>query len=76
MCWFHVVQKRRAHRNLLTKQQWREIDQEIHAVQLSFSYDVFNYGINLLMTKWRTQPSLGNFCDYFNEQWVGKLHYC
>ncbi|CAF4098728.1 unnamed protein product, partial [Rotaria sp. Silwood1] len=57
MCWFHMIQKCRAHRNLLTKQQWSEVDKDIHAVQLSFSDDVFNHGINLLMNKWRTEPS-------------------
>ena len=53
----------------------RHIDEEIYAVQLSFTDDVFNHGINLLMSKCRTQPSLGHFCDYFNEQWVGQVHH-
>ncbi|CAF1515445.1 unnamed protein product [Rotaria sordida] len=75
MCWFHMMQKCHSHRNLLSKQQWSQVDKEIHAVQLSFSDDVFNHGINLLMNKWRTEPSLANFCDYFNEQWVEKLRY-
>ena len=75
MCWFHMIQKCRDNRNLMTKQQWNDVDKEIHAVQLSFSDDVFNHGVNLLMSKWRSDPSLVKFCDYFNEQWVGKLSY-
>ena len=75
MCWFHTMQKCRTHRNLPTKQQWTEIDKEIHAIQLSFSDNVFNHGINLLMTKWRTDLSLIKFYDYFNEQWIEKLRY-
>ena len=51
MCWFYMMQKCRTHRNLLTKQQWTEIVKEIHAIQLSFSDNVFNHGINLLITK-------------------------
>ena len=75
MCWFHMMQKCCIHRNLLTKQQWTEIDKEIHAIQLSFSDNVFNHGINLLITKWRTDLSLIKFYDYFNEQWIEKLRY-
>ncbi len=61
------------HRNLVTKQQWDVIDKEIHAVQLSFNNEIFNQGINLLMAKWRSDPSLNKFCDYFYEQWIEKL---
>jgi hypothetical protein len=68
-----MIQKCRAHRNLLTKQQWKQVDTEIHAVQLSFSDDVFHHGINLLITKWHGDQSFANFCDYFNAQWVEKL---
>jgi hypothetical protein len=70
-----MIQKCRNHRNLLTKQQWIEVDKDIHIVQLSFSDDVFNHGINLLMAKWRMDPSFANFCDYFNKQWVRNLPY-
>ena len=63
-----MIQKYRAHRNILTKQQWIEIDKEIHATRLSFSDDVFNCGMNLLVTKCHTDPSLTKFCDYFNDQ--------
>jgi hypothetical protein len=59
----------------MTKQQWKVVDKDIHAVQLCFSDDLFNHGINLLMTKWRAEPSVTNFCDYFNKQWVEKLPY-
>ncbi|CAF1589200.1 unnamed protein product, partial [Didymodactylos carnosus] len=57
MCWFHMIKKCREHRNLVAKQQWNEIHKEIHAVQLSFSDEVFNHGMNLLMTKWRSDTS-------------------
>ncbi|CAF0818891.1 unnamed protein product [Rotaria sordida] len=30
-------------------------------------------GINLLMTEWRSDPSLNKFRDYFYEQWIEKL---
>ena len=73
MCWFHMIQKCRNHRNLLTKQQWIETDKDIHAMQLSFSEDVFNQAINLLLAKWRMDPSFAKFYDYFNEQWIRKL---
>ncbi len=52
-------------RNLVTKQQWDVIDKQLHAVQLSFNDEIFNQGINLLMTEWRSDPSLNKFCDYF-----------
>jgi hypothetical protein len=70
-----MIQKCRACLNLLTKQQWSEVDKDIHAVQLSFSDDVFNDGINLLMTKWSTDPSFANFYNYFDEQWVEKVRF-
>ena len=75
MCWFHMIQKCHTHRNLLTKQQWSEIDKETHAVQLSFSDNVLNFDINLLMTKWHTDPSLTKFYDYFHDQWLVKLRF-
>lgn len=75
MCWFHMIQKCRCHRHLVTKQQWNEIDKEIHAIQLSFSDGVFNHGVHLLMNKWRVDPSLVKFCDYFNDQWLWKLRF-
>jgi hypothetical protein len=51
------------------------VDKDIHAVQLSFSDDVFNHERNLLMATWRTDSSFAKFCDYFNGQWAEKLCY-
>ncbi|CAF1063645.1 unnamed protein product [Didymodactylos carnosus] len=73
MCWFHMIQKCRLHRNLVTKEQWVSIDADLHAIQLSFSDDVFNRGITLLIQKWSANPLMKNFSDYFVDQWVTKL---
>ena len=51
VCWFHVIRRCRAHRNLLTKQQWNETDKEVHVVQLRFSGDVFNYGVPIIVSR-------------------------
>ena len=65
MCWTHVVRKCREHRKLVPLEKWKQVDDDIHNLQLCFSDDTFNHGINLLMKKWSTDPLLQQFQSFF-----------
>ncbi|CAF4506684.1 unnamed protein product [Rotaria sp. Silwood2] len=75
MCWSHMIRKCRLHRNLVPKDLWPSMDQDIHSLQLSFSDDIFNNGVKLFLQKWNAIPSMKNFMEYFVEQWITKLPY-
>ena len=65
----------RKHRNLLPRNLWPTIDTDIHTLQLSFSDDVFNHGVKLLLQKWNANPLVKYFSEYFIDQWTEKLPY-
>ncbi|CAF3716596.1 unnamed protein product [Rotaria socialis] len=75
MCWRHMIQKCRSHRNLATKEDWIIIDMDIHVLHLAFTDDIFNLGLKLLLQKWNLIPTMQRFTDYFIDQWVSKLRY-
>ena len=70
-----MIKKCRTHRNLVTKNDWKIIDNDIHILQLAFTDDLFDHGITLLLQKWSLIPSMKRFADYFSDQWVSKLRY-
>jgi hypothetical protein len=75
MCWSHMIRKVRKHRSLVPKDLWSSIDADIHSLQLSFSDDVFNRGVKLMLNKSDGIPRMKKFSEYFVDQWVTKLPY-
>ena len=73
MCWSYMIRKCRQHRNLVSKIQWQTVDAQIHALQLSFSDEVFQRGAALLIQKWSDDSSMMKFSDYFLDLWITKL---
>ncbi|CAF1448070.1 unnamed protein product, partial [Didymodactylos carnosus] len=73
MCWAHVIRKCREHRKLVPKDKWNDIDADIHALQLSFSDDIFSRGSLLLTQKWSADSAIQQFQQYFFDQWITKL---
>ncbi|CAF4399431.1 unnamed protein product [Rotaria sp. Silwood2] len=73
MCWAHVARKCREHRKLVPTEKWKQIDIDIHNLQLCFSDNIFSHGTNLLMKKWSTDPLIQQFQSYFFNQWIETL---
>ncbi|CAF0851693.1 unnamed protein product [Didymodactylos carnosus] len=70
MCWFHVIKKCRDHRKMVPVARWPAVERDIVSIQLSFSDAVFWKAISLLLTKWRQQPEIVAFANYFETQKV------
>ncbi|CAF0859380.1 unnamed protein product [Didymodactylos carnosus] len=60
------------HRKLVPKDKWNDIDTDIHALQLSFSDDIFNRGSLLLTQKWSADRGIQQFQQYCFDQWITK----
>ena len=72
MCRCHVVRIGRKYRNLLPRNLWPSINTDIHTLQLSFSDDVLNHDVKLLLQKWNANPLIKNFSEYFVDQLIEK----
>ena len=70
-----MIRSSRKHRNLLPRNLWPTINTDIHTLQLSFSDDLFNHDVKLLLQKWNANPLIKNFSEYFVDQWIKKLCY-
>ena len=70
-----MIRSRRKYRNLVPRNLLPTIDTDIHTLQLSFSDDVANHGVKLLLQKWNTSLLIKNFSEYFVDQWIEKLPY-
>ena len=70
MCWAHVARKCREHRKLVSMENWRQIDTDIHNLQFCFSDIIFNHGTQLLMNKWSADSLRQQFQSYFFNQWI------
>ena len=49
MCWNHMIRSYRKHHNLTPRNLWPSIDTDIHILQLSYSDNALNHGVNLLL---------------------------
>ena len=65
----------RKYRNLVPRNLRPTIDTDIHTLLLSFSDDVFNHSVKLLLQKWNANPLIKNFSEYLVDQWIEKLPY-
>ena len=66
-----MIRSCKKHHNLVPRNLWPSI----HTLQLSFSDDVFNHGVKLLLQKWNANPLIKVFSECFVDQWIEKLPY-
>ncbi|CAF1484455.1 unnamed protein product [Adineta ricciae] len=74
MCWFHIMQKCRVHRNLMTQSKWKEVDKEIHDradSSVTSFYEYFKKQWTEKLPSWYegsalNLPSTNNGCESFN----------
>ncbi|CAF0902265.1 unnamed protein product [Didymodactylos carnosus] len=74
MCWPHVIRRCRAHRTLVPKDKWDELDRDICFIQLCCNEYLFDIASNLLIQK-ESDKQLHAFKEYFKKEWIDKLKY-
>ena len=72
-CWAHAIRKIREHRKMLPIDKWKTVEADILTLQLSFCDAVFDKGASLLLHKWRSDPDLFYFSNYFEQTWLSDL---
>ncbi|CAF1550482.1 unnamed protein product, partial [Rotaria sordida] len=75
MCWSHAIRKIRQHRKMIPVEKWRGIERDISTLQLSFNDNIFQKGSSLLLTKWKSDPELFMFANYFEQTWLLDLKF-
>jgi len=70
MCWPHAIRKIRQHRKMIPTEKWHGVERDIYTLQLSFNDEIFQKGSSLLLTKWRSDPTLFMFSNYFEQTWL------
>jgi hypothetical protein len=75
MCWAHAIRQMRQHRKMMPSDKWKVVEGDILALQLSFDDELFNQASSLLLKKWRSDPDLHTFSNYFEHTWLNDLKY-
>lgn len=72
MCWVHVHRKIEERSRSIDEASRQEIRDDIDALQLLYTPELFDYGYGLFCVKWskKKNSEVQTFLDYFKSEWI------